>query len=495
MMMKKSAYSDNKAGKCARSIFHTAKILFSKGREKVHITCSKVMKTVKKGYSKISEKVLRPAMNAVRNAGKVLKVRVAPILLSAIVGLSLFGTTATSVSAAATIYRQNVSKSAVSCNASNGSLPTSLTSVDGNTCYYFNYQGTEKVKTAKLYIMYPGDSSYSCVYTTTATNYLRYAYCKIDVGSRGGSLKFYWRLTLTNGSSKTLSKTSVTVKNVINQNISTNSVSSNATDGSLPSGTTSLTGGSSSYYVNVQVSDDQKIAKAQLYVMQPGESSYTNVYTKTASNYVRYVGKKITVANKSGSFRYFWKLTMTDGTVKSTSKETASVTASSTSLPTNLYLTQAGSTTCTLCAATMMLRATMYVNGSSSWSIITEAKLKSTAWVNGSGLRTSFTYTATNGSAFTVKKKSYSSGISLSSLKSLLDSHPEGFVLYCSGMPHAVFVTRYSGDTVYCADPASSYSGKEIKLSASSLGKNYGSQSKVLAKVTGIWYVSSYTVK
>ncbi|MCD8023837.1 MAG: hypothetical protein LUF30_12990, partial [Lachnospiraceae bacterium] len=102
------------------------------------------------------------------------------------------------------------------------------------------------------------------------------------------------------------------------------------------------------------------------------------------------------------------------------------------------------------------------------------------------GLRHAFTYYG-----ITVSHNSVS-GITASKLKSLLDQHPEGIVLYCGKIPHAVFVTRYSGDTFYCADPLSGYSGSERKLSSSYLGKKYGSQAKILSNTTAYWYVSKY---
>lgn len=164
---------------------------------------------------------------------------------------------------------------------------------------------------------------------------------------------------------------------------------------------------------------------------------------------------------------------------------TSSSSTASGKLPEGIYLTQQGKTTCTLSSAAMMLRARKYLSGK-SYSSITESSIKSTAWSNGVGLKYSWTY-----SGVSVSHKNVS-GMSISSLKSLLNSHPEGIVLYCGKLPHAVFITDYSGDTFYCADPISSYSGKRIKLSASYLGKMYSNQSGVLKNVTAYWYVSKY---
>lgn len=171
-------------------------------------------------------------------------------------------------------------------------------------------------------------------------------------------------------------------------------------------------------------------------------------------------------------------------------KHLSSGSSYSSKLPKSLYLTQAGKSTCTLCSAAMMLRARMYLSGSSAWSSITEAKIKSTAW--SSGLKWSWTYSI-SGCKMTVAHTTVS-GISVSALKSLLAKHPEGVVLYCGNLPHAVFLTGYSGNTFYCADTISGYSGSNRTLVSSYLGKQYGSQANVLSHVTAYWYVSSYSI-
>ena len=164
--------------------------------------------------------------------------------------------------------------------------------------------------------------------------------------------------------------------------------------------------------------------------------------------------------------------------------------SAATSFPNNLYIQQATNYTCTLASATMMLRARTYLSGNDNWSTITESAVQSVAW--GSGLKWSFTYAATNISITTAHASV--SGISISSLKGLINSHPEGIVLYCGNYPHAVFVTDYEGDTFYCADPAAGYSGNRRKLSSSSLASKYSSQSSILSNVTAYWYVSSYNI-
>ena len=163
-------------------------------------------------------------------------------------------------------------------------------------------------------------------------------------------------------------------------------------------------------------------------------------------------------------------------------------------LPDEIYLVQESSGTCTLTAAAMMLRARMYLSGNSDWSKIDQSAIRSVAWINGTGLRWSFTYTL-GGSSISVKHAAVSGGISSDDLKALLDEHPEGISLYCGGLPHAVFLTDYDGDTFYCADPAGYWGGKRIPLAESYNGVSYGgSQATVLSKVTAYWYVSSYSI-
>ena len=113
------------------------------------------------------------------------------------------------------IIRQNVSASPATCNASNGNLPTGLSTLTGGSSYYFNVQVSSDlyVKNAKLYIKTPGSSSYSLIHDESASGYMRYTSKRVAVpNNQPGTLSYYWRLTYTNGSTKTLSTASVTVK-------------------------------------------------------------------------------------------------------------------------------------------------------------------------------------------------------------------------------------------------------------------------------------------
>lgn len=160
-------------------------------------------------------------------------------------------------------------------------------------------------------------------------------------------------------------------------------------------------------------------------------------------------------------------------------------------LPNELFLTQNVSGTCTLSSAAMMLRTAMYLHGNPDWTKVTENSLRPSAWVEGVGLKWNFSHTVGN---TTVKVGRYvQSGFTIQQLKAVLDAHPEGVVLYCGKLPHAVFLTGYEGDVFYCADTVKGISQRQITLKESWLGIKYGSQAAVLKKITAYWYITDYT--
>lgn len=161
--------------------------------------------------------------------------------------------------------------------------------------------------------------------------------------------------------------------------------------------------------------------------------------------------------------------------------------------PDSLYLTQNTSGTCTLCSATMMIRARMYLSNNNNWSKVTENDVRNYGWLSGVGLYWSWTYKY-NDSSISVGRKAVSNGITADELKAILDDHPEGIVLYVASVPHAVFLTDYEGDTFYCADPSSYYSGRRMPLADSYTASRIGDQAEVLERVSSYWYVSSYSI-
>lgn len=168
--------------------------------------------------------------------------------------------------------------------------------------------------------------------------------------------------------------------------------------------------------------------------------------------------------------------------------------SAATTLPTSVYISQQSTNTCTLAATVMAIRARAFLSGYDGWANITEEAVKPAAWTS-SGLSFSFTYSF-NGNSITVGHQSISGGMSLSALKNVMNAHPEGIALYCvaNGQKHAVYITDIEGDTVYCADPASSYAHTRRTLDSSLLGVRYGSQSSILNNVIAYWYISSYNI-
>lgn len=200
-------------------------------------------------------------------------------LLTKITAVLLLVATLCSLSsnpAFAATSRYNVSYSPVTCNASSGSLPSSVTTVYTGDKIYFNFQvdSSQKLKSVELYYMAPGSSSYSKK-TETATNYLRYAYFAYTVGNTAGTLKYYFKVTNTSGKTTTYSTQSITVKKLP---ISTNY-----------SGTSSTT--SSSNYVTV---NGTKI--------KAGDIFYT--YYKSGSSYVKSTGGSAYYVKIGSSYVY-----------------------------------------------------------------------------------------------------------------------------------------------------------------------------------------------
>ena len=162
-------------------------------------------------------------------------------------------------------------------------------------------------------------------------------------------------------------------------------------------------------------------------------------------------------------------------------------------LPKDLYLEQAGSRTCTLCSATMMLRSCFYIMGNDLWQQIAEDAVAVSAWTS-DGLYWNWNYEIEENVVKIAQQGC--SGISEDKLKQVLDAHPEGIVLYCGGgAPHAVFLTDYADGVFYCADPAKGYAGKRIPLAESLLGNRHGGQAGILSAVSAYWYISSHNIE
>ena len=159
--------------------------------------------------------------------------------------------------------------------------------------------------------------------------------------------------------------------------------------------------------------------------------------------------------------------------------------------PEGLYLQQETSTSCTLCASTMMVRSALYTRNCDGWECIEEEDIATPAWC-GDGLLWNWCYTR-NGTTILVSHTQLQ-GTTEESLNQILRDHPEGIVLYCGGaVQHGVFLTRYADGVFYCADPAVGYAGEEIPLEQSLLGTRLGKQSSILSAATAYWYVDNET--
>ncbi len=160
----------------------------------------------------------------------------------------------------------------------------------------------------------------------------------------------------------------------------------------------------------------------------------------------------------------------------------------------SVYCKQIGSGKCTLASATMMMRQKAKNEGNAKWTSITQESIMSTAWINGAGLRHSFTY-----EGISVSYADFNTSTSKKAqVLAILKNHPEGFEIYERALPHAIFLTRYdeATDTFYCADPA--YEAGERTLAASYLRRVSSAstpaevQKDILNGLDSYWYVSKY---
>ncbi|MBR3869283.1 MAG: InlB B-repeat-containing protein [Clostridia bacterium] len=150
----------------------------------------------------------------------------------------------------------------------------------------------------------------------------------------------------------------------------------------------------------------------------------------------------------------------------------------------NVFLKQEGATTCTLCATTMMMRRYSMLRGDSKWNTITESAVKSTAWINGAGLRWSFSYSNSSVSKISVGHYTLPGGSANDALiQAELKKCPEGIVIYNESVPHAVLLTDYTNGTYYCADPLGSIASGRIPLTSAYKVR--------INNVTAYWKVTS----
>ena len=150
-----------------------------------------------------------------------------------------------------------------------------------------------------------------------------------------------------------------------------------------------------------------------------------------------------------------------------------------------VYLVETKAHTRTLIATTMMLRNYSCQLGS-PYEQVTETGVRNFAWINGRGLRQTFSIgqVTVNCSADIREcgdKKAY--------LIQALRDHPEGVVIYDTGTPHAIWLFGYDEETdiFYCADTITRNGGRAIPLVESIIsGKTQEDKVNTIDK---IWYV------
>jgi hypothetical protein len=150
-----------------------------------------------------------------------------------------------------------------------------------------------------------------------------------------------------------------------------------------------------------------------------------------------------------------------------------------------VFITQNVPHTCTLVSATMMLRNYSCQRGT-PYEMLTDTGVGHYCWTKEWGLSQNFTIgqvqvTCNADIRNCVDKKAY--------LINVLQYHPEGVVIYDTGMPHAIYLFGYEEDTdtFYCADTTNRNGGCAIPLEESII-RGETQQDKVNT-IDKIWYI------
>lgn len=142
---------------------------------------------------------------------------------------------------------------------------------------------------------------------------------------------------------------------------------------------------------------------------------------------------------------------------------------------------------CTLFSVAMMLRRRAILEGNPNWASITPAAIRSTAWVEGSGLRFSFSYGGMNVNCKWIDRNHKNEVLNA------LSQHPEGIAIYTTTAVgpywHTILATDYTDGTVYTADPAWGVASGRIPLTQAYYNGN--TQDQRLNNVLQYWYISS----
>ena len=158
----------------------------------------------------------------------------------------------------------------------------------------------------------------------------------------------------------------------------------------------------------------------------------------------------------------------------------------------SVFLTQQESVTCTLAASAMLLRRCAIMQGNGNWASITESSIASSAWINGIGLRNSFSYAGINVSKGTLPGNLTEK---INFLIWTLIEHPEGIVVYNTNVPHAVVLTDYTNGVFYCADSGNADLRGRRPLSDSTFkwSLNTTDQNTIISGLSSYWSVTNYS--
>ena len=151
----------------------------------------------------------------------------------------------------------------------------------------------------------------------------------------------------------------------------------------------------------------------------------------------------------------------------------------------DVYITQTIKHTCTLVAATMMIRNYACQRGTPYWHV-TSSAVSRYCWTKKYGLSRSFSVGQVEVACSpeigkSRDKKQY--------LIDQLKKHREGVVIYDTGAPHAIWLFGYdeATDTFWCADTIRSRGGHAIPLNDSII--RGATQQEKVDTIDKIWYV------
>lgn len=152
--------------------------------------------------------------------------KILTMFLTLVITCSVFVANTDSVNAATynkIKYSLNVSYSQCKKNSTEGSMPTAISTAYTGDTIYFNLQANAKntrLYKAVLYVKAPGDSKYTKKATEAASKtYFTYTGKKYTVGSKTGTLYYYWKITYycPYSDSKKLKSTTKTVTSSTNK--------------------------------------------------------------------------------------------------------------------------------------------------------------------------------------------------------------------------------------------------------------------------------------